>query len=99
RLRIAEEKLQVRAESHTLTEEQSQAAASITEAVRKRSSKVFLLFGVTSSGKTEVYLKAIREAVEFQGRTALLLVPEISLCKPFYDILSSRLEGKVGIWH
>ena len=84
---------------HHLTDEQAEAANAVREAIRTLQSKTFLIFGVTSSGKTEVYLKAIQEAVEKQGRTALFLVPEISLCRPFYDILRSRLGARAGIWH
>ena len=71
----------------------------IKESIRKLQTKVFLIFGVTSSGKTEVYLRAIREAVDAEGRAALFLVPEISLCRPFYDILRARHGDKVGLWH
>lgn len=83
----------------TLTDEQFAAADIVKEAIRKLQSRVFLIFGVTSSGKTEVYLKAVREVVDAQGRAALFLVPEISLCRPFYDILRARHGAKVGLWH
>ncbi len=85
--------------SHALTPEQSAAVESLRGAIQSGSPKTFLLFGVTSSGKTEVYLNAIQETVELQGKTALFLVPEISLCRPFYEILRSRTQREIGIWH
>lgn len=82
-----------------MTEEQSAAAQAVREAVSKRESRPFLLFGVTSSGKTEVYLNAVQEALEKEGRSALFIVPEISLCRPFYEILTARMKARIGIWH
>ena len=67
----AERKLQ-------LTSDQSNALASIVEAVDSATQKTFLLHGVTGSGKTEIYIRAIEHVVKF-GRGAIVLVPEISL--------------------
>jgi primosomal protein N' (replication factor Y) len=61
-----------------LTREQEYALASVREAVETGRCAPVLLFGVTGSGKTEVYLQAI-EAVIRAGRQAIVLVPEISL--------------------
>lgn len=61
-----------------LTGEQAEAMAAIAPAVRSHSHRTFLLHGVTSSGKTEVYLRTI-EACRALGRSAILLVPEIAL--------------------
>lgn len=57
-----------------------------------------LLFGVTGSGKTEVYIRAI-EAARKRGRTALVLVPEIALTPQMLDRLRGRLGAAVAIWH
>ncbi len=62
----------------TLNEDQVGAWAVLEPALREGGFKAFLLHGVTGSGKTEIYLKAIDEVVR-QGREALVLVPEISL--------------------
>lgn len=83
---------------HELTPDQKKAIGAVNGALRKGESRGFLLFGVTSSGKTEVYLNAIREALGL-GRQALFLVPEISLCPPFHEILRRRFGDRVGMWH
>ncbi len=82
----------------TLTKEQEVSLAPVRDSIEKNYFKTFLLFGVTASGKTEVYLRAIQEALN-QKKQALFLVPEISLCPPFHDILTQRFGNRVGIWH
>lgn len=62
----------------TLNADQLTAWASLETAVRGGGFRPFLLYGVTGSGKTELYLRAIEEVVR-QGNEALVLVPEISL--------------------
>ena len=64
--------------AHDLTPHQDRAFRSITEAARAGEFKTFLLHGVTGSGKTEVYLRAIAEVVKSGGK-AIYLVPEIGL--------------------
>ncbi len=61
-----------------LNAEQSKSLAEITTALDRRQHKVILLYGVTGSGKTEVYIRAIEHVISF-GRQAIVLVPEISL--------------------
>ena len=67
-------------EQHTLTSHQSEALSRIQEVLEdpELQPRSFLLHGVTGSGKTEVYLRAIEQVVR-QGRQAIFLVPEISL--------------------
>jgi primosomal protein N' (replication factor Y) len=74
-----------------LTDGQADAVKPIVDAVRERRAETFLLHGVTGSGKTEVYLRAIAEALG-RGRQALVLVPEITLT---HQILA-RLRGRFG---
>jgi primosomal protein N' (replication factor Y) len=62
----------------TLNVEQQRALDALLEAVRAAEHQTFLLHGVTGSGKTEVYIRAIEEVVSY-GRQAIVLVPEISL--------------------
>lgn len=65
-------------EKHTLTQDQSRALEQITGAIDSGEPRTMLLHGVTGSGKTEVYIRAIEHVVKF-GRGAIVLVPEISL--------------------
>ncbi len=65
-------------ESHSLTSDQQVALDRIVAAVDSAEAKTLLLHGVTGSGKTEVYIRAIQRVVKF-GRGAIVLVPEISL--------------------
>ncbi|MER3558928.1 MAG: primosomal protein N', partial [Armatimonadota bacterium] len=62
----------------TLTPHQQRALSTIQPAIRAGRYEAFLLYGVTGSGKTEVYLRASAETLR-TGRTVLFLVPEIAL--------------------
>lgn len=75
----------------SLTEEQESALQEICEAMHEDRHDIFLLHGVTGSGKTEVYMQAIGEALD-KGKTAIMLVPEISLTKQIID----RFIGRFG---
>ncbi|MCB0252002.1 MAG: DEAD/DEAH box helicase, partial [Anaerolineae bacterium] len=59
---------------------------------------VCLLHGVTGSGKTELYLRAIEHTL-FQGRQAIVLVPEIALTPQTVRRFAGRFPGRVGVWH
>ncbi len=75
----------------TLTDDQALAAARIKEALQSGIMTQFLLFGVTSSGKTEVYVDAARAAIQ-QGKGVLVLVPEIALTRQMVDVFASRIN-------
>lgn len=81
---------------HVLNPEQQQAVSAITAA--QASFKVFLLDGVTGSGKTEVYLQAMSELVS-QGRQVLMLVPEISLTPQTIERFRARFSVPVAALH
>ncbi|MBV6458479.1 MAG: primosomal protein N' [Fimbriimonadaceae bacterium] len=81
-----------------LNEEQAAAFASIAEAVDLRQASSFLLFGITGSGKTEVYLQAAERALK-QGRRVLFVVPEIALTAQVIAQLRGRFGRKVAILH
>lgn len=81
-----------------LSPEQEQAFAFIESSMRKRSTKPILLHGITSSGKTEVYFRAIATALQ-QKRSALMLVPEISLTAQMIERFRERFGDKVMLWH
>ncbi|NBP25445.1 MAG: DEAD/DEAH box helicase, partial [Proteobacteria bacterium] len=80
----------------TLNDEQVVAFQALVKAhdglLRGESAKPFLLFGVTGSGKTEVYLQAIQHALA-QGRGAIVLVPEISLTPQTVERFKARFSS------
>jgi len=83
---------------HTLNPAQQAAYDAIQSAIGAREFRAFLLYGVTGSGKTEIYLNAI-QAVVTQGRGALLLVPEIALTPAMAGQFFSRFGDRVAILH
>ena len=89
--------------SHTekleLTEEQKNAFSSVEEAIDDCMNSEFLLFGVTGSGKTEVYLQLIEKVLEI-GKTSIMLVPEISLTPQTVDRFIARFgQNKIAVLH
>jgi primosomal protein N' (replication factor Y) len=81
-----------------LTAEQDVALRAIDGRLRAGGFETFLLHGVTGSGKTEIYLRAMERASEM-GRRSLILIPEISLTPQLLDRLVARFPGKVGALH
>ncbi|MDP3276838.1 MAG: primosomal protein N' [Deltaproteobacteria bacterium] len=81
-----------------LTPAQSAAAESIVESVRQHQRDTFLLHGVTGSGKTEVYLRAV-DAVQRAGRGALILVPEIALTPQLVNRYRARFGDDLAVLH
>ena len=93
---IAVERPSTDAKRPTLTADQQQAIASI----RAQSDRfgTHLLFGVTGSGKTEVFLRLIEQCLE-QGQQTLLLVPEISLTPQLVGRLAARFGTTLAVLH
>lgn len=83
---------------HRLNEAQEAAYEAIAASIRGREFGAFLLQGVTGSGKTEVYLRAIEAALE-AGRSALLMVPEIALTPQVAGQFAVRFGEQVAILH
>ncbi len=82
-----------------LTAEQIPALAKLQTSMESGEHKVFLLHGITGSGKTEVYLKAIEHALA-SGKTAIILVPEISLTGQTIKRFQERLgRDKIAVLH
>ena len=81
-----------------LTEGQQEALSAISRACERADGSVVLVDGVTGSGKTEVYLQAI-EAVLAQGKTACVLVPEISLTPQTVARFRGRFGDRVAVMH
>lgn len=82
-----------------LTLAQAQAVSEIERALGgEAEQRAFLLFGVTGSGKTEVYLRAIAKAVAL-GRGALMMVPEIALTPQLVSRFRARFGDDVAVLH
>ena len=86
------------AERPSLTEAQRRVLSVLTAELRAPRPQGFLLFGVTGSGKTEIYLGVI-EAALAQGRGALVLVPEIALTPQLEARFVDRFGGLVAVLH
>ncbi len=81
-----------------LNREQMDAAEAVRPYVANSEFDVFLLHGVTGSGKTEVYVRLIWDAIE-KGKSALLLQPEIALSEQIYSKLRERFGERVCRLH
>ena len=83
-----------------LTPEQMRAFRSIADALDRKPAAAarFLLHGVTGSGKTEVYLRALERCIS-AGKQGVYLVPEISLTPQTLHRLNSRFPGNVAVLH
>ena len=91
-------KLYEHSEKMTPTAEQKKAIDAINASVKNSDAKHFLLRGVTGSGKTEVFMQSIEYALSL-GKTAIVLVPEISLTPQAVSRFKSRFGDNVAIFH
>jgi len=83
---------------HTLTPAQSSVLTQIEQQMNSGAYSAFLLHGVTGSGKTEIYMRAMSKALSL-GRSAMMLVPEIALTPVFSRRLRARFGDQVAIFH
>lgn len=82
-----------------LTEEQELAIEKVENSIEEKKFKEFLLYGVTGSGKTEVYMQLIEKVIK-NGKSAILLVPEISLTPQMLDRFIGRFgKDKIAVLH
>lgn len=84
--------------SPTLNQEQKTCVDTITHSIKSDETRTFLLHGVTGSGKTEVFLNCIENALAM-GKTAIVLVPEISLTPQMVTRFVSRFGKKIAVLH
>jgi primosomal protein N' (replication factor Y) len=82
----------------TLTPDQQSLWQTLEPQLESASLKPSLIFGVTGSGKTEIYLRAVEKAVQ-AGRQALVLVPEISMTPQTIRRFMGRFPNQVGLFH
>jgi primosomal protein N' (replication factor Y) len=81
-----------------LTVSQQTAIVPILNAIEANRHEVFLLYGITGSGKTEIYLQSIQEIIE-KGLEAIVLVPEISLTPQMVNRFKGRFGNLVAVLH
>ncbi|WP_071395387.1 primosomal protein N' [Bacillus tuaregi] len=81
-----------------LTRDQAQAIQPILSSLKEEKHDVFLLYGVTGSGKTEVYLQSIQRVLEL-GKEGIVLVPEISLTPQMVNRFKGRFGEQVAVLH
>lgn len=84
--------------SNDLNDEQTAAVDALKTQIRSADYHATLLKGVTGSGKTEVYLEAVAEALRI-GRQALVLLPEIALSAEFIKRIEARFGATPAEWH
>jgi primosomal protein N' (replication factor Y) len=84
-----------RTENHVLTVDQKKIVDNI---IKKFTSKPHLIFGITGSGKTEIYIRLVEKVIN-EGKQAIILVPEISLTPQAIERYSSRFGDNIAILH
>jgi primosomal protein N' (replication factor Y) len=92
------ETLGIEDKEHNLTAGQTTVLGQIEEQMNENAYSAFLLHGVTGSGKTEVYMRAMSKALSLD-RSAMMLVPEIALTPVFSRRLRARFGDQVAIFH
>lgn len=81
-----------------LNPDQREALVTIRTSIHATQFQVFLLHGVTGSGKTQIYIEALKEVIQ-QGRSGIVLVPEISLTPQTVRRFQSNFPGMVAVLH
>lgn len=81
-----------------LTDEQKKAYDGLIREYEDKKAKTSLLYGITGSGKTQVFLKLVDKCTQ-DGKQAIVMVPEISLTPQLLSIFSSRYGDKVAVFH
>ncbi|WP_314696532.1 replication restart helicase PriA [Mogibacterium timidum] len=82
-----------------LSQEQQAALTQICNSIDNAAGKTFLIHGVTNSGKTEVYMRAVQRSLE-KGKTAIVLVPEIALASQIAERFAKRFgKDNIAIMH
>ncbi len=83
---------------HVLTPGQDKAFRQIQAAMDACRNEVFLLRGITGSGKTEVYMHAVSDCIA-KGKRVIIIVPEIALATQIIARFGRRFLGRVAVWH
>ncbi len=86
------------AKSVTLSESQQKVYENLLSDYNCSNAKVALLYGITGSGKTQVYLKLVDKAIE-QNKGVIVMVPEIALTPQTFEIFNKRYGDKIALFH
>lgn len=81
-----------------LTAEQEEVLRSVSSSIHRKHFETFLLYGVTGSGKTEIYLRLVEQTLR-EGRGGIVLVPEIALSTQMEPIFRQRFGSCLAVWH
>ena len=82
----------------TLHPDQAAALRAVSECIEAHRFRTFLLHGVTGSGKTEVYIEALKQTIR-QGRTGIVLVPEIALTPQIVRRFRAHFGNRIAVLH
>lgn len=82
----------------TLSQSQARTYYDLSEIMDRNKAETALLYGVTGSGKTSVYLKLTDKAIA-EGKGVIVMVPEISLTPQTLSIFNDRYSGKIAVFH
>ena len=85
-------------EEYDLSDEQKEAVGEILKGIDERKDNTYLLFGITGSGKTEVYLNIAKKVIS-EGGSVIYMVPEISLTPQTINWIKGRLGDSVAVLH
>ena len=85
-------------EEYDLSDEQRSAISQILEGIDEKKDNTYLLFGITGSGKTEVYLNCAKKVIS-EGGSVIYMVPEISLTPQTINWIKGRLGDSVAVLH
>ncbi|MBR3342053.1 MAG: primosomal protein N' [Clostridiales bacterium] len=85
-------------EEYDLSDEQKDAVNEIVKGIDERKDNTYLLFGITGSGKTEVYLNCAKKVIS-EGGSVIYMVPEISLTPQTINWIKGRLGDSVAVLH
>ncbi len=91
---------QPQSEQITLNDEQHKAYIEIEKQIDKNEHKAFLLYGPPASGKTEVYLEAVKYLLRMTEKSVIILFPEIGLAQFMYERITSQLGSELcALYH
>ena len=85
-------------EEISLTDEQNEAFLGMLDDYNRAEGKTALLYGVTGSGKTQVFLRLVDKVTD-EGRGAIVMVPEIALTPQLVELFTSRYGDKIALFH